>query len=151
MRQATADAAIVVGQLEIRFLIESQDSNGSLTMFECSVPAGAKVPAPHSHDGFEETIYGLVGVSTWTIAGETVELAAGEALCVARGAVHGFENHLKADARFLAIATPGVFGADYFRELSQVLAGFAGGPPDPAAIAQVMRRHGLTPAPPAQN
>jgi quercetin dioxygenase-like cupin family protein len=30
------------------------------------------MPAPHSHDGFEETIYGLEGVSAWTIDGETV-------------------------------------------------------------------------------
>jgi quercetin dioxygenase-like cupin family protein len=40
------------------------------------------MPAPHSHDGFEETIYGLEGVSTWTIDGETTEIAPGEALCV---------------------------------------------------------------------
>ena len=146
MNHGTVDAAIAVGQLEIRFLIESEDSDGSLTMFECFVPAGAKVPAPHSHDAFEETIYGLEGVSTWTIDGETVELSAGEAVCVTRGAVHGFANQLDADARFLAIATPGVFGADYFRELSEVLARFSEGPPDPAAIAAVMLRHGLSPA-----
>ena len=149
MEQATADAVIPVGQLEIRFLIESTQSNGSLTMFECFVPAGARVPAPHSHDGFEETIYGLEGASTWTIAGETVELGPGEALCVPRGAVHGFVNGRDADARFLAVATPGVFGPAYFRELSEVLAGFTDGPPDPAAVAAVMGRHGLTVAPPA--
>ncbi len=40
MKHATTDAAIVVGQLEIRFLIESEDSSGTLTMFECAVPAG---------------------------------------------------------------------------------------------------------------
>lgn len=151
MKHATADAAIAVGQLEIRFLIESADSDGSLTMFECFVPAGAKVPAPHSHDGFEETIYGLEGVSTWTIDGERVELAPGEAVCVGRGAVHGFANHLDTNARFLAIATPGVFGADYFNELSDVLAGPTGRPPDPAAIAAVMRRHGLSPVAPGGN
>ncbi len=106
------------------------------------------MPAAHSHDGFEETIYGLDGLSTWTIDAETVELAPGEALCVARGAVHGFTNHRDADARFLAIATPGVFGPDYFHELSEVL---AVGPPDPAAIAAVMRRHGLSPVSPAGN
>jgi hypothetical protein len=32
------------------------------------------------------------------------------------------------------------------REIGEILA--AGGPPDPAVIAEVMRRHDLTPAPP---
>jgi hypothetical protein len=35
----------------------------------------------------------------------------------------------------------------YFREVAAILDAVAGGPPDLAAIATVMRRHGLTPAP----
>ncbi len=53
------------------------------------------------------------------------------------------------DATFLAIASPGVFGPAYFREVGEVLAASAGGPPDVTALAEVMRRHGLTPAQPA--
>ena len=34
----------------------------SVAVFEFDVPAGAKVAAAHSHDGYEETIYGLEGV-----------------------------------------------------------------------------------------
>ena len=107
------------------------------------------MPAPHSHDAFEETIYGLEGVSTWTVDGETIELGPGEGVCVPRGAIHGLENRSGIDATFLAIATPGVFGPDYFHEVGEVLTASAGGPPDLAAIAEVMRRHGLTPAQPA--
>ena len=51
------------------------------------------------------------------------------------------------DAKALAIVTPGILGPDYFREVAAVLDAAAGGPPDLAAIAAVMRRHGLTPAP----
>ncbi|HTQ67892.1 MAG TPA: cupin domain-containing protein [Solirubrobacteraceae bacterium] len=140
---------ITLGQLGVRFLVEAGDSNGSATVFECYVPANARMPAPHSHDAFEETIYGLDGVSTWTVNGETTEVGAGQAMCVPRGAVHGFENRGSVEARFLAIATPGVFGPDYFRDVREVLAASAGGPPDLAAIGEVMRRHGLTPAQPA--
>ena len=104
------------------------------------------MPAPHSHDGFEETIYGLEGVSTWTIDGETIEIGPGEAVCVSRGQIHGFDNRGSVDARFLAIATPGVFGSAYFREIREVLDASSGSPPDLAAIGEVMRRHGLTPA-----
>ena len=148
MQQATDNDTITVGALGVRFLVEAADSNGSASVFECYVPANAKMPAPHSHDGFEETIYGLEGVTTWTIDGETVEIGPGEAVCVPRGGIHGFENHGSVDAKFLAIATPAVFGAAYFREIGEVLAASAGGPPDLAAIGEVMRHHGLTPAPP---
>jgi hypothetical protein len=47
----------------------------------------------------------------------------------------------------LAIVTPGVLGPDYFRKIAAVVEAAASGPPNPAAIADVMRRHGLTPAP----
>jgi quercetin dioxygenase-like cupin family protein len=149
MNQATAET-ITVGQLAVRFLVEGADSNGSVSVFECYVPASSRMPAPHSHDAFEETIYGLKGVTTWTIDGETTEVGMGEAVCVPRGAVHGFENRGGEDATFLAIASPGVFGPDYFHEVGEVLAASAGGPPDIAALAAVMRRHGLTPVPPAE-
>jgi quercetin dioxygenase-like cupin family protein len=140
---------IQVGALSVRFLVEAADSNGSASVFECFVPAGSMMPAPHSHDGFEETIYGLEGVTTWTVDGRTLDIHRGEAFCVPRGAVHGFDNHGTEDAKFLAISSPGLMTPDYFREIHEVLASAPGGPPDLAKIAEVMRRHGLTPAPPA--
>lgn len=105
------------------------------------------MPAPHSHDAFEETIYGLEGVTTWTVDGDVLEIGGGDSVCISRGTVHGFTNRGSVDARFLAIATPGVFGPAYFREVADVLS--AGGPPDLGAIADVMQRHGLTPAAPS--
>jgi quercetin dioxygenase-like cupin family protein len=140
---------ISVGPFSVRFLVEGADSNGSASVFECYVPASSVMAAPHSHDGFEETIYGLEGTTTWTIDGETVDVRPGEAVCVQRGQIHGFQNQGEVDAVFLAIATPGVFGPAYFREIGEVLAAGAGGPPDLAAIGEVMRRHGLTPARPS--
>jgi quercetin dioxygenase-like cupin family protein len=138
---------IELGAITVQFLVEEEDSGGSATVFECTVPAGARVPAPHSHDGFEETVYGLEGTCTWTIDGETVDIGPGDAVCIRRGQVHGFDNQSDADMKFLAIASPGVFGPAYFRDMAAVLA--AGGPPDLGALMDVMRRHGLTPAVPA--
>jgi len=69
-------------------------------------------------------------------------------LCIPRGAIHRFDNPYPADATMLAIVIPGVLGPDYFRDVASVIALAAGGPPNPASIAEVMRRHGLTPAPP---
>lgn len=141
-----ASNSIQVGSVTVDFLVEEDDSNGSVTVFECTVPAGSMVPAPHSHDGFEETVYVLEGTCTWVLDGQEHELGPGESVCVRRGQVHGFDNRGQATAKFLAIASPGVLGPAYFHDMNQVLAAAAGGPPDLAAVVEVMRRHGLTPA-----
>jgi quercetin dioxygenase-like cupin family protein len=139
---------IQVGALSVRFLVEAADSNGSASVFECFVPADSKMPVPHSHDAFEETIYGLEGTTTWKVGDRTLDIGPGEAVCIPRGAVHGFDNHGVVYAKFLAISSPGLMTPDYFREIHDVLALTPGSPPDPAKFAEVMRRHGLTPAPP---
>jgi quercetin dioxygenase-like cupin family protein len=139
---------IRVGQIAVRFLLDAAASGGSVAMFEFDVPAGAKVPIPHSHDAYDETVYGLKGVLTWTVGGIRHEVGVGEVLCIPRGAVHHFENHAGVDATNLAVVTPGVLSPDYFRELSALVRAAAGGPPDLKAMADVMRRHGLTPARP---
>lgn len=138
---------IRLGQIAIRFLVEGSESRGSVAMFEFDVAAGAKVPVAHSHDAYEETIYGLQGVLTWTLEGRKVDIGPRDVLCIPRGAVHRFDNPHAEDARCLAVVTPGILSPEYFRELAAVAAASKPGPPDPAAIAAVMLRHGLTPAP----
>jgi quercetin dioxygenase-like cupin family protein len=136
---------IRVGALSITFLVESADSDGSAAIFEAIVPSGGRPPAPHSHDGYEETIYGLEGTVTFTVEHATIELGPGDAYCIRRGDVHHFDNHGDTDAKFLAVVTPGVLGPDFFREMGEVIAA-AEGPPDREKIGEIMRRHGLTPA-----
>jgi quercetin dioxygenase-like cupin family protein len=143
-----AGELIRVGDTTVRFLVEGADSDGSAAVFEAEIRARGRMPAPHSHDGFEETVYGLEGVSTWTVDGTAVEVASGQALCIRRGAVHHFDNRGDVDAKVLAIITPGVLGPDYFHEVAAVFAETSAGPPDLTRIGEVMRRHGLTPAPP---
>ena len=147
MMATRASEEIRIGQLSIRFLLEGEASGGSAAVFEFDVPAGAKVPGPHSHDGYEETLYGLEGVLTWTVDGQQIDVGPGEVLCIPRGVVHRFDNSRDVDAKMLAIVSPGILGPDYFRECAAVVEAAAGGPPDLAALGAVMRRHGLTPAP----
>ena len=135
---------IRAGQIEVRFLLESKDSNGQLAMFEFTVPAGAKVPAPHSHTHYDETIYGLEGVMTFTVNGKPTDIAAGESCFIPRGAVHGFNNLKPPNAKALAVVTPALIGPDYFREMAAIVN--AGGPPDLEKIKAVMTKHGLVPA-----
>jgi quercetin dioxygenase-like cupin family protein len=138
---------IKVGEMAVRFLVEGEQSGGSVAVFEFDVPAGAKVAAAHSHDGYEETIYGLEGVLTWNIEDTPTDVGPGDTLFIPRGAVHHFDNTQEMGAKALAIVTPGILGPGYFREVAAILDASAAGPPDFAAIAAVMRRHGLTPAP----
>ena len=142
-----ASEEIRIGQLTIRFLLEGKASGGSVAVFEFDVPAGAKVPIAHSHDGYEETIYGLEGVLTFTLDGRQTDVGPGDVLCIPRGVVHRFDNVRGADTKMLAIVSPGILGPDYFREIAALVKAAAGGPPDAVALAAVMRRHGLTPAP----
>ena len=135
---------IRVGQLAIRFLVEGEESGGSVAMFEFDVSAGMSVAAGHSHDGYEETIYGLEGVLTWTVEGTPIEVGPGDVLLIPRGAVHQFDNTSGEDARALAVVTPGILGPGYFREVAAILDAAAGGPPDFEALGEVMRRNGLT-------
>ena len=143
---ASTREEIKVGGMAIRFLIEGEQSSGSVAVFELVVPAGAKVAAAHSNDAYHETIYGLEGVLTWTIEGTATDIGPGEVLCIRRGAVHQFDNTHDVDAKALAVVTPGILGPDYFREVAAILEAAAGGAPDFAALGEVMRRHGITPA-----
>ena len=144
---STTSEEIRIGQMAVRFRLEGEESGGSVAVFEFDVAAGARVPGAHSHDGYEETIYGLEGVLSWTLDGQQTDVGPGEVLFIPRGVVHRFDNDYEADAKMLAIITPGILGPGYFREMADVLKAATSGPPDPAAFAEVMRRHGLTPAP----
>ena len=74
----------------IRFLLTREDTNGSMSVFEVRVPAGQKIPAPaHKNDAYEEVLYGIDGVLTWTVDGTPIEVGPGQALCIPRGAFTG--------------------------------------------------------------
>jgi quercetin dioxygenase-like cupin family protein len=140
---------IRLGPLVVRFLINGENSSGSIAAFELTVPAAQRLAAPaHSHDHYEETIYGIEGVATWTVDEKQIEVGPGDALCIPRGAVHRFDNHGTQDVRALCVITPAAIGPEYFRESAEVINAAQGGPPDRARLADIMRRHGLTPAPP---
>jgi quercetin dioxygenase-like cupin family protein len=143
-----SDETIRLGPLAVRFLITGGDASGSVALFELTVPAAQRLAAPaHSHDHYEETIYGVDGVLSWTVDGKRIDVGPGQALCIPRGAVHRFDNHGSQDVKALCAITPAAIGPDYFRESAAVINAAAGGPPDRVKMVEIMRRHGLTPAP----
>ena len=137
---------IKVGAMQLRFLRTKHDTSGALDMFEVVIPPNSRMPVPHHHRDWEETIYGLEGVVTWTVAGKRIEIKPGDDLFIPRGVVHGFVNETQAIAKMLCVLTPGVLGPEFFREMAVAIGGPA--PPDPARMGEIMKRHGLIPAPP---
>jgi hypothetical protein len=90
--------------------------------------------------------YGREGVVTWTVDGRGVAVGPGDRCFIPRGAVHRFVNAGNVPSRTLSVLTPGTIGPAFFREAAALLS--AGAPPDPARMAEVMRRHGLIVVPP---
>ena len=142
-----AEETIRLGPLLVRFLVTGEETRGGLAAFELLVPGAQRLAvAGHSHDHYEETIYGIDGVLTWTVDGKPIDVEPGQALCIPRGAVHRFDNNNSLSAKALCLVTPASIGPMYFREAAAALDAAAGGPPDRAKMAEIMRRHGLTPA-----
>lgn len=45
---------IQAGGLTVRFHVDADEPGGSVSVFECDVPAKARMPAPQSHDDFDK-------------------------------------------------------------------------------------------------
>ena len=144
-----SEETIRIGPLAIRFLLTGDDTDGSVSVFEVSVPVGQKLAAPaHKNDAYEEVIYGIQGVLTWTVDGKPIEVGPGQVLCIPRGAVHRFDNLGSEDVMQLTIISPAIMGPAYFHDAAEVISAAGGGPPDIAKMMEVFRRHGMTLAPP---
>ncbi|QFY62200.1 cupin domain-containing protein [Rhizobium grahamii] len=134
---------IQIGTMEIRFLIDEDQSSESLVMFEFTVPSQARVPAAHFHRDVDEVIYGLSGTMTTTLDGKKHEIRAGETLFIPRGYVHTHENLHGETAKVLITMTPGLIGRRYFEEMASAIN--VQGKPDIEHVKEIMRLYGLMP------
>ena len=135
---------IQIGELQLNFLLDGEDTNNKLVMFEFLISEGAKVPVPHYHKEVDEVIYGLEGITSTTVDGKTIEISAGDHVFIPRGAVHHHDNCHVGTAKSLVILTPATIGPAYFQEMSELFR--PGVPPDPKKATEIMLRHGLIPA-----
>jgi len=102
-----AEETIRLGPLAVRFLVTAENSGGSIAVFEVVVPGAQRLTAPaHSHDHYEETIYGIEGILTWTVNGKQIDVGPAQTLCIPRGAVHRFDNTPRATRRCFAWSLP---------------------------------------------
>jgi quercetin dioxygenase-like cupin family protein len=137
---------IDMGPLRLKFLRSKDDTAGSIDMFEMTVQPNARMPVPHYHDRWDETIYGLAGVTTWRIDGKNIDVGPGETVFIKRGIVHGFINRTSEPATALCTLSPGVLGPQYFWDMAALL---GAGTTDPTKMKATMLRYGLIPVPPS--
>lgn len=133
-----------IGALELRFLVDETQGSGDLVMFEFAVPANARVPVQHYHQGVDEAVFGLEGTLTTTLDGQKHEIRPGDFVLIPRGSIHYHENLHEGTARALIVLNPGSIGRRYFEETAQEVNVPA--KPDPARLKEIMLRHGLVPA-----
>lgn len=137
---------IKMGGLTLEFLHSKDDTDNSLDVFRMTVQPQARVPAPHYHESWDETVYGLDGKLAFILDGQANDLEPGQSIFIKRGVVHHFRNDDEAPATCLCILTPGVLGPAYFRELAALI---SAGPPDPAVVREIMTRYRLVPVAPS--
>jgi quercetin dioxygenase-like cupin family protein len=97
---------IELGPLQLRFFYSKDDTAGSIDMFEMTVQPNARMPIPHYHESWDETIYGLTGMTTWRVDGRDIDVGPGETVFIKRGIVHGFTNRTQAPASCLMPLLP---------------------------------------------
>jgi quercetin dioxygenase-like cupin family protein len=137
---------IRIGAIELRFLQSRNGTASSLNLFEMTLEPNGRMPVPHYHESWDETVYGLTGTTTWRIDGRDFDVSPGESVFIRRGVVHGFINRSGLPATCLCVLTPGTLDPGYFREIAALA---ETGPPDPARMKETMLRHGLVPVPAA--
>jgi mannose-6-phosphate isomerase-like protein (cupin superfamily) len=138
---------IRVGEMSVTFLKTRHETGGVFDLFELIMPAFHRVPLPHLHRKYDETIFGVDGSTTWTLQMERqdkpTEVRPGTTLFIPRGTPHSYANHTHTPARILCLQTPGVMGPEYYLEIAALY--YNNRNPDLARIGAIMTRYGVVP------
>jgi quercetin dioxygenase-like cupin family protein len=134
---------IRVGELSVTFLKTRHETDGAFDLFELTVPPSTRIPLPHIHRKYDETIFGVDGTMTWTLRDKPTEVRRGTTLFIPRGTPHFYANRTHTAARILCLQTPGVMGPEYYLEVAALFR--ANRHPDLAGIGAIMSRYGVVP------
>jgi len=134
---------IRVGEMSVTFLKTRHETQGTFDLFELTIPPFNRVPLPHIHRKYDETIFGVDGTMTWTLLDQPTEVRRGITLFIPRGTPHFYANRTHTTARILCLQTPGVMGPEYYLEIAAL---YRTNPhPDLAGIGAIMSRYGVVP------
>jgi quercetin dioxygenase-like cupin family protein len=134
---------IRVGEMSVTFLKTRHETAGAFDLFELTVPPFTRIPLPHIHRKYDETIFGVDGTMTWTLLDKPTEIRRGTTLFIPRGTPHFYANRTHTTARILCLQTPGVLGPEYYLEVAALY--LASPHPNLAGIGAIMSRYGIVP------
>jgi quercetin dioxygenase-like cupin family protein len=129
----------LVPGIGVVFKIDGEDSGGALSIVEHPFAVGALVP-PHVHTLEDEYSIVLEGEIGFRSNDREVVLGPGGYIIKPRGEVHAMWNAGSVPARMIEVISPAGFEG-FFREMSDMT---ATGMPDPADLAALGARHGLS-------
>jgi quercetin dioxygenase-like cupin family protein len=134
---------IRVGEMSVTFLKTRHETEGVLDLFELIIPPFGRLPFPHIHRKYDETIFGVDGTMTWTLRDQVTEVRRGVTLYIPRGTPHFYANRTHTTARILCLQTPGIMGPEYYLEVAALYR--ASKHPNVAGIGAIMSRYGVVP------
>jgi mannose-6-phosphate isomerase-like protein (cupin superfamily) len=134
---------IRVGEMSVTFLKTRHETGGVFDLFELIMPALHRVPLPHLHRKYDETIFGVDGSTTWTLDDKPHEVRPGTTLFIPRGTPHSYANPTHIPGRVLCLQTPGVLGPEYYLEIAALY--LTNRHPNLAGMASIMGRYGIVP------
>jgi quercetin dioxygenase-like cupin family protein len=103
MRRDEAEALNVLG-VEVRFMCPAETTGKAFSLMENLIPKDAG-PPPHTHD-WDEAYYVISGAVDFEIAGERVQVRAGDFAYAPAGTVHAFKGATDTPARMLVFDAP---------------------------------------------
>ena len=134
---------IQLGPITMRIIEDGSTTGHRLGIGEITVPPRTDGPPQHRHAEHDEAFYVVSGTVRFTVGASVYDAPAGSLVVVPPGAPHTFANPAAEPAVIINTFTPDRY-VNYFRDLGAYLA--SGGPPDPAAMAAIMRRYATEPA-----
>src|ERR687897_495162 len=120
-----------------RFMIDSKDTGGRLSVVEHTLPPHVLAGPLHHHSREDEYSYVLQGRLGALLGDQEVYAEAGDLVFKPRGQWHTFWNPDDTPTQILELISPGGF-EDLFREL-----GALGDEPDPATLSALDVRYGV--------
>ena len=139
---AGAGEVASLGALGVIFKVAAEQTGGAFTIVEHPMAPGALAP-PHVHEREDELSYVLEGQVGFRLGDRDMTFGPGSYVVKPRGIPHAFWNAGAEPARIIEIIWPAGF-EQYFRDFSRHL---AAGPADPARVAELRARYGLSEAP----
>ena len=134
-----------LGRGTITVLLSGELTDGRCELFDFVVPPGQPGPGRHVHETSDELFNVLEGEGEFQIGNDVIHATAGARVVVPRGSPHTWRNVGHRPLHLLVTFTPAIRMAEYFAELSAMIA-HAGGVPPREAMEALWGRYDTAPA-----